>query len=84
MTCTELTSFENVETYQLVEDKSSKTIFIVQFDSSTLNVSCTCKKFESMGFLCSRSLKNLSIKNVKCILSQYILRRWVEDAKERI
>ncbi|XP_026385057.1 protein FAR1-RELATED SEQUENCE 9-like [Papaver somniferum] len=53
----------------------------VIFDSLDNNVSCSCRKFEFAGYLCSHALKVLSEKNIKIIPTQYILKRWTKDVK---
>ncbi|XP_020110565.1 protein FAR1-RELATED SEQUENCE 5-like [Ananas comosus] len=55
---------------------------IVILDTSTLLVSCSCKKFETMGILCSHALKAFSLKNVDRIPERYILKRWTKEAKK--
>ncbi|KAI3940961.1 hypothetical protein MKW92_033439 [Papaver armeniacum] len=53
----------------------------VIFDSVSNNLSCSCRRFEFAGFLCSHALKVLSIHNIKSIPNQYILKRWTKDVK---
>ncbi|KAH7851813.1 hypothetical protein Vadar_016811 [Vaccinium darrowii] len=54
---------------------------VVTYDSSEEMVSCSCKKFEFGGILCSHALKVLSSNNIVKIPSQYILKRWTKNAK---
>lgn len=53
----------------------------VTFDSEAATISCSCRKFEFVGILCSHALKVLCSKNVHMIPDQYILKRWKKDAK---
>lgn len=53
----------------------------VTFDSSSSTVSCSCKKFEFVGILCTHALKVLSFENFKRVPDQYILKRWTKKAK---
>ena len=53
----------------------------VEYDSSTSNIICSCKKFEFAGILCSHALKVLAKRRITKIPSQYILKRWTKDAK---
>ncbi|KAM2427791.1 hypothetical protein ACFXTH_001833 [Malus domestica] len=53
----------------------------VTFNSSDDIVICSCKKFESVGFLCSHALKVLDHRNIKVLPSKYILKRWTKDAR---
>ncbi|XP_062119244.1 protein FAR1-RELATED SEQUENCE 7-like [Humulus lupulus] len=50
-------------------------------DSSNDTVTCSCKKFEFAGILCSHILKVFSSRNIGKIPSQYILKRWTKYAK---
>ncbi|SPT21134.1 unnamed protein product [Triticum aestivum] len=54
---------------------------VVSFYPNEEKVSCSCKKFEFAGILCSHCLKILDINNIKHIPEQYILKRWTVDAK---
>ncbi|KAH7862821.1 hypothetical protein Vadar_009995 [Vaccinium darrowii] len=56
---------------------------VVTYDSSEDTVTCSCKKFEFGGILCSHALKVLSSNNVVRIPDQYILKRWTKNAKSR-
>uniref|UniRef100_A0ACD5XZQ0 Uncharacterized protein n=1 Tax=Avena sativa TaxID=4498 RepID=A0ACD5XZQ0_AVESA len=54
---------------------------VVRFFLTEEKVSCSCKKFEFAGILCSHCLKVLDINNIKHIPQEYILKRWIIDAK---
>ncbi|WCJ23459.1 FAR1-related sequence 5 [Euphorbia peplus] len=80
----EVSSLENVYTFEVIgEGRDPKTRTVV-FNADTLDISCTCKKFESMGMLCSDALRILSVKNVKVIPEKYILKRWTRSAKANV
>ncbi|KAM5557282.1 protein FAR1-RELATED SEQUENCE 5-like [Rosa sericea] len=53
----------------------------VRFCSSDGTVICSCKKFESVGFLCSHALKVLDHRNIKVLPAKYVLKRWTKDAR---
>ncbi|KAL6127758.1 hypothetical protein ACLB2K_071121 [Fragaria x ananassa] len=53
----------------------------VTFCSSDDTVICSCKKFESVGFLCSHALKVLDHRNIKVLPAKYVLKRWTKDAR---
>lgn len=55
---------------------------IVEFNPTSATVSCSCKKFESLGILCMHALKVLNNNNILYLPSQYILRRWTKCAKD--
>jgi hypothetical protein len=44
-------------------------------------VSCSCRKFEKHGILCSHALKSLDMMNIKLIPEAYILQRWTKEAR---
>ncbi|KAI7734957.1 hypothetical protein M8C21_006362 [Ambrosia artemisiifolia] len=58
--------------------------FNVYYNESTSEVSCTCRLFEFKGYLCRHILIVLQIFcGLSVIPSQYILKRWTKDVKER-
>ncbi|KAK4438956.1 protein FAR1-RELATED SEQUENCE 5 [Sesamum alatum] len=56
----------------------------VMYDSIQGNVSCSCKKFEFAGILCSHALKVLSLRNIVKIPELYIKKRWTKKAKKGV
>ncbi|KAG8378829.1 hypothetical protein BUALT_Bualt07G0025500 [Buddleja alternifolia] len=56
----------------------------VIYDSSEGKVSCSCKKFEFAGILCSHALKVLSLRNIIRIPELYIKKRWTKKAKKTV
>ncbi|PIN10912.1 hypothetical protein CDL12_16491 [Handroanthus impetiginosus] len=56
----------------------------VWYDSSEGKVSCSCKKFEFAGILCSHALKVLSARNIVKIPDIYIKKRWTKKAKKNV
>lgn len=57
-------------------------IGILELEPSEVKVSCSCKKFESMGILCMHALKVLNNNNILYLPGQYILKRWTKYAKD--
>jgi hypothetical protein len=53
-------------------------------DASTMEITCSCRKFERMGILCSHALKAFSLQNVDMIPEKYILKRWTKDARRSV
>ncbi|XP_073053705.1 protein FAR1-RELATED SEQUENCE 7-like [Primulina eburnea] len=53
----------------------------IAFNSSNLNISCSCRMFEFEGILCRHALKVFQIMNIKELPSRYILHRWSKNAK---
>ncbi|KAL8241984.1 hypothetical protein R6Q59_012286 [Mikania micrantha] len=58
--------------------------FTVFYNESTSEVSCTCRLFEFKGYLCRHALIVLQICGLSVIPSQYILKRWTKDVKNRV
>uniref|UniRef100_J3LXT7 Protein FAR1-RELATED SEQUENCE n=2 Tax=Oryza brachyantha TaxID=4533 RepID=J3LXT7_ORYBR len=44
-------------------------------------VSCSCKKFERNGYLCSHALKILDAMDIKYLPDRYIMKRWTKYAR---
>ncbi|XP_030940024.1 protein FAR1-RELATED SEQUENCE 5-like [Quercus lobata] len=65
-----------------VKEEDSERVRIVHFDHFNSNISCSCKKFESLGILCCHALRVFNLKNLTKIPSQYILKRWTKEAKK--
>ncbi|XVF88566.1 hypothetical protein PTKIN_Ptkin19aG0060900 [Pterospermum kingtungense] len=72
-----------IHTFEVMKENSSR-LRTFQFNTFTLEIHCSCKKFEYLGCLCSHYLRILSVKNVKKISEQYILKRWTKDAKKKV
>ncbi|XP_024165441.1 protein FAR1-RELATED SEQUENCE 5-like [Rosa chinensis] len=79
----EVGSDGTLQTFELNEE-GHKRVYIVQFNSSNLTISCSCQMYESMGWLCRHALRVLNVKNITQIPTQYILKRWTKDAKKGV
>ncbi|XP_072970800.1 protein FAR1-RELATED SEQUENCE 5-like isoform X1 [Typha angustifolia] len=49
---------------------------------SEQTVSCSCRKFETHGFLCSHAVKILDTMDIKYIPDRYIMKRWTKNARD--
>ncbi|XP_065876597.1 protein FAR1-RELATED SEQUENCE 5-like [Euphorbia lathyris] len=78
--------FNDIGTMRIYEVTAHGKCFhhIVTFDLADNTISCSCKKFEFAGILCSHALKVLSTNDVKTIPSQYISKRWRKDIKDQV
>ncbi|XP_057800126.1 protein FAR1-RELATED SEQUENCE 5-like [Salvia miltiorrhiza] len=56
----------------------------IQFNKESYLSTCTCRLFETAGYLCSHIFKIYYLMNVKNIPKQYLLKRFSRAAKERI
>ncbi|KAM0909827.1 hypothetical protein ACQ4PT_014552 [Festuca glaucescens] len=48
---------------------------------SEQSVSCSCRKFETLGFLCSHALKILDTMDIKYLPDTYLLKRWTKHGR---
>lgn len=72
----------SLRTY-ILKNEDGEREHIVNFNSSDQTISCSCKLFESKGWLCRHALCILNSKeNIYYIPRQYILKRWTKCAKE--
>ncbi|PIN12140.1 hypothetical protein CDL12_15255 [Handroanthus impetiginosus] len=66
-----------------VDDCEKNENFVVSWNEARSEVSCSCLMFEYKGFLCRHSMIVLQICGLSSIPTQYILKRWTKDAKNR-
>ncbi|KAK3000880.1 hypothetical protein RJ639_022426 [Escallonia herrerae] len=66
-----------------VQDFEENQNFSLVWNQRTSVISCSCRLFEYIGFLCRHVLIVLQMCGVHNIPSQYILKRWTKDAKSR-
>ena len=52
----------------------------MSFNRVSTSITCTCKKYDTFGILCSHALKVFELNDVKVIPNRYILRRWTREA----
>ncbi|KAK2452081.1 protein FAR1-RELATED SEQUENCE [Trifolium repens] len=72
---------DNLSYHEVSSNHKSNKKHIVAFDSSATTISCSCRKFDSMGILCSHALRIYNIKGILRIPDQYFLRRWSKKAR---
>jgi hypothetical protein len=72
----------NTHQFEMTMQGRGSRVCTVHLNMSTMELSCSCSKFETMGLLCPHALKALSIKNICKIPESYILKRWTKDAKK--
>ncbi|CAJ2664423.1 unnamed protein product [Trifolium pratense] len=53
----------------------------VSFDRASMSITCSCKKFDTFGILCSHALKVFEANDVKVVPQKYILTRWTREAR---
>ncbi|KAJ3675185.1 hypothetical protein LUZ60_004227 [Juncus effusus] len=70
--------------FECTNQSRGSTTFTVTLDINTLQISCDCQKFVTMGILCSHSLKALTVKNIGIIPERNIVKRWSKSARKRV
>ena len=83
-TSVEISRCDNMSYYEVMLNSIPNKKYMVTLDSSTAMVSCSCRKFDSMGILCSHALRVYNVKSILKIPDQYILKRWSKNARSVI
>ncbi|KAK0582230.1 hypothetical protein LWI29_023144 [Acer saccharum] len=65
-------------------EECQQRVHIIQYNSMTKNISCSCKLFESMGMLCRHALKVFNLNNLTSLPFHCISKRWTKEAKKGI
>ncbi|KAK2638652.1 hypothetical protein Ddye_026447 [Dipteronia dyeriana] len=65
-------------------EECQQRMYIVQYNSMTMNISCSCKLFESMRMLCRHALKVFNLNNHTSRPFHCISKRWTKEAKKGI
>ncbi|KAG0485433.1 hypothetical protein HPP92_009303 [Vanilla planifolia] len=71
----------NIYTFR-VSMPQRRSVGLVEFDSSNVSITCSCKKFECNGILCMHALKVLNYNNILQLPNRYLLKRWTKYAKD--
>ncbi|KAG0448258.1 hypothetical protein HPP92_027950 [Vanilla planifolia] len=71
----------NIYTFR-VSMPRRRSVGLVEFDSSNVSITCSCKKFECNGILCMHALKVLNYNNILQLPNRYLLKRWTKYAKD--
>lgn len=74
--------FGSLATYS-VKDCEDNQVFMVSWDHSKLDVSCSCRSYEYKGYVCRHAIVVLQMSGVFEIPSKYILQRWTNVALSR-
>lgn len=79
--CHESSCGGNLLRFEITMQGRGSKVWTVLLDTSTMEISCGCRKFERMGLLCSHALKAFSLQNMDTIPEKYISKRWTKDAR---
>jgi len=83
-TSIEISQSNNVSHHEVMLNHKPNKKYVVTFDSSNMKINCSCRKFDSMGILCSHALRIYNIKGILRIPDQYFLKRWSKNARSVI
>ncbi|GMI67795.1 hypothetical protein HRI_000448800 [Hibiscus trionum] len=72
---------EGARTYRLIQYNDSEQMYEVVLDVTTNNITCTCRKFETLGLPCRHQLHVLKLEDFSEIPNCLILPRWTKNAK---
>lgn len=61
--------------------KDEDTFYEVNFNASTMTISCSCCKYEMCGYLCGHILRVFNVYDIREIPEKYIMKRWTIHAK---
>ena len=80
-------SLGNSKLYGVVAQKGDEAdheVMYTTYPCGRIEVNCTCKHFESVGWLCKHCLRVLDKNSIEKIPDQYILQRWTRSSKEKV
>ncbi|XP_024163734.1 protein FAR1-RELATED SEQUENCE 9-like [Rosa chinensis] len=78
-----VSSLDKVHIYEAIED-GRQSVHKIEYNSTSLSISCSCKSFESLGILCRHALKVFDTNNITSLPTRYVLKRWTKEAKKGI
>uniref|UniRef100_A0ACD6AMH5 Uncharacterized protein n=1 Tax=Avena sativa TaxID=4498 RepID=A0ACD6AMH5_AVESA len=73
-----------ISTYKVTSFHYKNDEAIVDFNPSTLEISCSCRLYGCVGILCKHIQKVFTCCNIITLPSHYILNRWTKYAKREI
>ncbi|KAI0491330.1 hypothetical protein KFK09_026551 [Dendrobium nobile] len=65
-----------------IEKKNQNHPWVVHFDATEGNIQCSCKKYETMGLLCSHCLRVFKQLDMAKFPEKYLLLRWSARARQ--
>ncbi|OIW08954.1 hypothetical protein TanjilG_05930 [Lupinus angustifolius] len=66
-----------------VKDFENNQSYMVEWNTSNSDISCSCRSFEYKGYLCRHAIVVLQMSGVFSIPPKYILQRWTNAALSR-
>ena len=74
---------DTIHTFEVMMEENSSRLWTVQFNTSIMEIHCTCKKFEFLSYLCSHVFKIPSIKISRIFLKNTSQRDGVKMLRKR-
>ncbi|XP_006663840.1 protein FAR1-RELATED SEQUENCE 5-like [Oryza brachyantha] len=74
----EIQCSETLYRFEFILQRIGPKVCIVFLDTSSMELNCSCKKFETMGILCSHAINALDFKNIDRLPERYISKRWTK------
>ncbi|KAG6409930.1 hypothetical protein SASPL_127972 [Salvia splendens] len=71
----------SISKFRVAKYEHDHKAYSVVLDVAEMNASCSCQMFEYSGVLCRHILTVFTVTNVLTVPSQYILKRWTQDAR---
>lgn len=59
-------------------------VVFIKHPSGRVEISCSCKHFEEVGWLCKHCIRVLDRNSVKRIPEEYIMKRWTKTLKDKV
>ncbi|KAL5223888.1 hypothetical protein ABZP36_010527 [Zizania latifolia] len=79
----EMQCSETLYRFEFILQRSSPKVWIVFLDTSTMELNCSCKKFETKGILCSHAINALGLKNIDRLPERYLSKRWTKYVRKQ-
>nr|XP_015649995.1 protein FAR1-RELATED SEQUENCE 5-like [Oryza sativa Japonica Group] len=83
LSCKLLQTEGSILTFMVMPMESDQEATVV-YNTADMTITCSCRKYESIGILCKHALRVFNMNEVFTMPSQYILNRWTKYAKKRI
>ena len=75
--------FKNDEFYVYkANEEGQQRVFTIDYNLATMDISCSCKLFQSIGILCRHALKIFYLHHFMNLPQRYLLKMWTKEAKK--
>ena len=66
------------------ETEMECSVIYITHENGRLELTCTWKYFESVGWLCKHCIRILDHNNIKRIPEEYVLQMWTKTSKDKV